>query len=245
MKHLMLLLATIVALTACNGNDASSVKLGNDEDKTFYSMGFMLGSNLQRLNLTDHELAALYKGLVASAKGQESEVELQVYQPKIQTMFQERMQKVAEGEKKRGQDFVDSYMKKHKDAKKTDSGLVYRVIEAGSDTKPSEEDTVKVHYHGTLVNGEVFDSSVDRGEQIAFPLNRVIKGWTEGLQLIGEGGKIELVIPPELAYGEQGAPPKIPGGSTLKFEIELFKVNPEENAGSDDGGDEDHEDHDH
>ncbi len=92
---------------------------------------------------------------------------------------------------------------------------------------PTATDTVEVHYHGTLTNGEVFDSSVDRGKTISFPLNRVIKGWTEGLQLLKEGGKIKLVIPPELAYGDAGAPPKIPGGSTLIFEVELFKVNPE------------------
>ena len=92
---------------------------------------------------------------------------------------------------------------------------------------PKATDTVEVHYHGTLTNGEVFDSSVDRGKTISFPLNRVSKGWTEGLQLLALGGKIKLVIPPELGYGEQGAPPKIPGGATLVFEVELFKINPE------------------
>ena len=124
-------------------------------------------------------------------------------------------------------------MAKHKDAKKTESGLVYNIIKPGNDKKPKPEDTVKVHYHGTLTNGEVFDSSVERGDKITFPLNRVIKGWTEGLQLIGEGGKVELIIPPELAYGETGAPPKIPGGATLKFEVELFEVNPSDDKGSD------------
>ena len=129
--------------------------------------------------------------------------------------------------KEKGEGFIKDYMKKNPEAKKTESGLVYKVIKPGSDKKPSAKDTVKVHYHGTLTSGEVFDSSVERGDQITFPLDRVIKGWTEGLQLIGEGGKIELVIPPELAYGEQGAPPKIPGGATLKFEVELFEVSPE------------------
>lgn len=227
MKRFTLALSALLLLASCNqGQKASDVELKSEDDKTFYAMGFMLGSNLQRLNLTDHELSALYKGLTASAKGADAEVELQIYQPKIQMMFKERMDKVAKAQKGEGEAFIKKYMEENKDAKKTEGGLVYKVINAGSDKKPSAEDTVKVHYHGTLINGEVFDSSVERGDKITFPLNRVIKGWTEGLQLIGEGGKIELVIPPELAYGEQGAPPKIPGGATLKFEVELFEVNP-------------------
>lgn len=228
MKRFTLAISALMLFASCNqGQNPGNVKLKTEDDKTFYAMGFMLGSNLQRLNLTDHELSGLYKGLADSAKGNKAEVELQIYQPKIQMMFKERMDKVAKQEKEQGSKFITDYMAKNKDAKKTESGLVYKIIKAGSDKKPSAEDTVKVHYHGTLINGEVFDSSVERGDQITFPLNRVIKGWTEGLQLIGEGGKVELVIPPELAYGEQGAPPKIPGGATLKFEVELFKVNPE------------------
>lgn len=226
MKRFTLLISALMLLASCN-NKPGDVKLDSEDDKTFYAMGFMLGSNLQRLNLNDDELAALYKGLATSAKGDKAEIELQIYQPKIQMMFKERMQKVAEAEKGKGGQFVKDYMAKNKEAQKTESGLVYKIIKPGSAKKPGEKDTVKVHYHGTLINGEVFDSSVERGDQITFPLNRVIKGWTEGLQLIGEGGKIELVIPPELAYGEQGAPPKIPGGATLKFEVELFEVNPE------------------
>ncbi|MBC77857.1 MAG: peptidylprolyl isomerase [Halobacteriovoraceae bacterium] len=229
MKRFTLITAVLFLFSACNqGQKAGDVSLKTEDDKTFYSMGYMFGSNLQRLSLTDEELAALYKGLRDSAKGTKAEVDLQVYQPKIQMMFKSRMEKVAKEEKQKGEGFIKDYMKKNPEAKKTESGLVYKVIKAGSDKKPSAEDTVKVHYHGTLVNGEVFDSSVERGDQITFPLNRVIKGWTEGLQLIGEGGKIELVIPPELAYGEQGAPPKIPGGATLKFEVELFEIMPKE-----------------
>lgn len=231
MKRFALIISVMTLFASCNqGQNAADVKLKTEDDKTFYAMGFMLGSNLQRLNLTDHELSALYKGLTDSAKGKKSEAELQIYQPKIQMMFKARMEKVAKEEQGRGDQFIKDYMAKHPEAKKTESGLVYRVITAGSDKKPKAEDTVKVHYHGTLTNGEVFDSSVERGDQITFPLNRVIKGWTEGLQLIGEGGKIELVIPPALAYGDQGAPPKIPGGATLKFEVELFEVNPQAQA---------------
>ena len=228
MKRFTLFTAVLFLFSACNqGKNPANVSIKTEDDKTFYSMGYMLASSLQRLDLTDEELAALYKGLRDSAKGTKAEVDLQIYQPKIQTMFKARMEKVDKKEKEKGEGFIKDYMKKNPEAKKTESGLVYKVIKPGSDKKPSAKDTVKVHYHGTLTSGEVFDSSVERGDQITFPLDRVIKGWTEGLQLIGEGGKIELVIPPELAYGEQGAPPKIPGGATLKFEVELFEVSPE------------------
>ena len=228
MKKIFLLVVLSIFVIGCNDKGASNVKLKTDDDKTFYAMGFMLGSNLQRLNLTDHELSTLYKGIVASAKGDKPEVEMQTYQPKIQQMFKTRMESVAKKQKESGDKFLADYIKKNPKAKKTESGLVYEVIKEGTGATPKAEDTVEVHYHGTLTNGEVFDSSVDRGKKISFPLNRVIKGWTEGLQLVKEGGKVKLVIPSELAYGDAGAPPKIPGGATLIFEVELFKINPTE-----------------
>lgn len=224
-KAIVLLMGLVFLASSCNEKaGTSNVKLKTEDDKTFYAMGFMLGSNLQRLELSDAELAALYKGLVSSAKGKKPEIEMQIYQPKIQTMFKERMQKIAEKEKSGGKKYLDDYLKKNKNAKRTESGLVYEVLKEGKGAKPKATDTVEVHYHGTLTNGDVFDSSVERGKKISFPLNRVIKGWTEGLQLIGEGGKIRLVIPPELGYGDTGAPPKIPGGATLVFEVELFEI---------------------
>lgn len=225
MKKSIVMMLMGVLLISCNqGAGPAKVNLKTEDDKTFYAMGFMLGSNLQRLNLSDKELSALYKGLTNSAKGVKSEVEMQIYQPKIQTMFKERMQKVAEKQKTGGKKYLDDYLKNNKNAKKTASGLIYEVLKEGKGAKPKATDTVEVHYHGTLTSGEVFDSSVDRGKKISFPLNRVIKGWTEGLQLIGEGGKVRLVIPPELGYGDTGAPPKIPGGATLVFEVELFQI---------------------
>jgi FKBP-type peptidyl-prolyl cis-trans isomerase FkpA len=105
----------------------------------------------------------------------------------------------------------------------TESGLKYRVLRKGTD-KPAATDTVKVNYHGWLDNGKVFDSSYKRGEPISFPLNRVIKGWTEGMQLVGEGGMIELEIPANLAYGDRGAGDSVPPKATLHFLVELLKV---------------------
>ncbi len=216
--------AASLALVGCNsGNDPKSIKLENDADKTFYAMGFMLGSNLQRLNLTDKEMSALYKGLSASAKNEKSDVDMAVYQQKIQGLFKERMDKAALQEKEGGKTFLAKFSKEE-GVKTTASGLAYKAIKEGTGATPGPEDVVEVHYHGTLQDGTVFDSSVERGQTISFPLNRVIKGWTEGLQLMKVGGKTKFVIPADLAYGDAGAPPKIPGGATLVFEVELFKV---------------------
>lgn len=220
----LLSFAVIALLVGCNGgSDVTKTKLSSEEDKTFYTMGLMLGENLKRLELNDKELAALFKGVAHAAKSVKPEVDLAIYQPKIQNMFKERMAKISEKQKGEGKAYLEKFSKEE-GVKKTESGLAYKILKEGKGAKPGPEDTVEVHYKGTLINGDVFDSSIERGKTISFPLNRVIKGWTEGLQLVGEGGKIKLVIPSELAYGEAGAPPKIPGGATLTFEVELFKV---------------------
>ena len=107
---------------------------------------------------------------------------------------------------------------------KTDSGLCYRVLRPGTGKMPKATDTVKVNYHGWLDGGKVFDSSYERKKPISFPLNRVIKGWTEGMQLVAEGGMIELEIPADLGYGDAGAGDLIPGGAKLHFLVELIKI---------------------
>lgn len=225
MKKTWVLLSLIASLllTACNSSDPKKISLETEDDKTFYAMGYMLGGNLQRLSLSDKELQALYKGIATAAKNDKSEVDMAKYQNRIQEVFKARMDKVAAKEKEAGLAFLDKFVK-DEGATKTASGLAYKVIKEGTGATPGAEDVVEVHYHGTLTNGEVFDSSVERGKTISFPLNRVIKGWTEGLQTMKEGGKTKFVIPADLAYGEAGAPPKIPGGATLVFEVELFKV---------------------
>ena len=113
---------------------------------------------------------------------------------------------------------------KKEGVKVTESGIQYEVLKAADGEKPKATDTVKVHYKGTFLNGETFDSSYDRGEPAVFPLNRVIKGWTEGVQLMSVGSKYKFTIPSDLAYGPVGNPPRIPGNSVLVFEIELLDI---------------------
>jgi FKBP-type peptidyl-prolyl cis-trans isomerase FkpA len=220
---LSILLATLV-FTSCQKQKAggADVKLTTEEDKTFYSVGTMFGQRLKNLNLSDKELDLLAAGLRDSAKGSKLQVESSKYQKKVQEIFKSRIKASSIKTKEDGKKFLETFVSAG--AKKTPSGLAYKVLTAGKGKAPKQTDIVEVHYKGTLIDGTVFDSSYERKNKVTFPLNRVIKGWTEGLQLIKEGGKIELVIPSELAYGDQGAPPKIPGGSTLKFEVELFTV---------------------
>ncbi|MES2529295.1 MAG: FKBP-type peptidyl-prolyl cis-trans isomerase [Bdellovibrionota bacterium] len=223
-KHWLLLsLALVLTFVGCNKNDPKSIKLESEDDKTFYAMGFMLGGNLQRLTLSEKELAALYKGIAMASKNEKSEVDMAKYQNRIQEVFKARMDKVAATEKAAGNKFIEDFVAKE-GATKTASGLAYKAVKEGTGATPAAEDIVEVHYHGTLTDGTVFDSSKERGKTISFPLNRVIKGWTEGLQTMKEGGVSKFVIPADLAYGDAGAPPKIPGGATLIFEVELFKV---------------------
>jgi FKBP-type peptidyl-prolyl cis-trans isomerase FklB len=131
--------------------------------------------------------------------------------------------KLTMGVKEDGVKYLQDNMKRE-EVQVTPSGLQYEVIKEGTGASPKATDTVEVHYKGTFIDGTTFDSSYDRGQTISFPLNRVIKGWTEGLQLMKEGGHYKFVIPYNLAYGEGGAGAAIPGFSTLIFEVELFKV---------------------
>ncbi len=224
MKKTFALSAVVIALvlSGCKGG-GSKVELKTDEDKTFYTLGTMFGSRLNNLDLSEKEIDALAAGLRDSAAKKTLAVKPEEYQNKIQEIFSARMKTFADKVKKEGTAFLEKFVKEE-GGQKTASGLAYKIENAGSAKKPKAEETVEVHYHGTLIDGTVFDSSKERNQPVSFPLNRVIKGWTEGLQLVGEGGKVRLVIPSELAYGDAGAPPKIPGGATLIFDVELISI---------------------
>jgi len=215
-------LVPVVALAlgvACNKQEVTPK---TEDDKTFYAMGSLMGTRLKSIDLKDAEMDMIVQGLRDSAKGKESTIDLAKYRGQVQNVFRKRMEKNTEKYKAEGKSYVDKYIAGG--GKKSDKGFAYKILKEGTGKKPQATDTVKVHYHGTLIDGKVFDSSVERGKEVSFPLNRVIKCWTEGMQLVGVGGKIQLVCPSELAYGEHGAPPKIPGGSTLIFDVELFSI---------------------
>lgn len=216
------LLASVVFLGVLASGCNKTVEPKTEEEKTFYSIGTMFGSRLTQLQMSDAELDAMAQGLRDAAKNEKQKVDPMAYQQKIQDMFKSRMEKQAVEVKKKGTEFLEKFVKEG--ATKTASGLAYKHVKEGTGPSPKETDIVKVHYHGTLMDGTVFDSSRERGKEVSFPLNRVIRGWTEGVQLMKVGGTTRFVIPSDLAYGDAGAPPKIKGGDTLVFEVELLGI---------------------
>ena len=219
---------TSTQVTTSNSTSATKTdNLGTDtlseEQKTLYALGGMLGSRFKTIKLTEQELSLVAQGLKDAATQENFSLKLEEYAPKVQEFFQKKMTESSGEFKSQGKAYLETFVQQE-GATKTNSGMAYKILTEGTGKKPKETDTVKVHYKGTLISGEEFDSSYSRNTPTEFPLNKVIKGWTEGLQLIGEGGKIKLVIPSELAYGDQGAPPKIPGGATLVFEVELLEI---------------------
>ena len=194
-----------------------------EADKTLYALGLALSQNLAPFALTEQEVRHVAAGLVDGTLGKEHRLDLNAYRPKIQELQRTRMAAAADVEKKKGETFLAEAAKKP-GAKKTASGLVITTLTPGTGPAPSATDKVKVHYQGTLIDGTVFDSSVQRGQPATFPLNGVIKCWTEGVQLMKVGGKSRLVCPADLAYGDRGAPPRIKPGSALVFEVELLEI---------------------
>ncbi len=199
--------------------------LATDEEKTFYALGLALASNLGPFGLTAAELATVQAGLADGVLGNTPQVSLQEYGPKLQQLAQGRAAASAQTERTAGQAFLDQ-MAAAPGAERTASGLIYTEVSAGAGANPTAADRVRVHYHGTLRDGRVFDSSRDRGEPVEFALAQVVPCWQEGLQRMKVGGRAKLVCPSDLAYGERGAPPAIPGNAPLVFEVELLAVNP-------------------
>jgi len=210
------------AQTAGTASPAAGT-LQTDDQKTVYALGLILGRNVANLNLTPEELALVQKGLQDAASGKKPEVELDVYGPRVQQLAQARMAAAAKASQEKGQVFLDKAAQES-GAVKTPSGLVYTSLKPGTGASPVATDTVSVHYRGTLTDGTEFDSSIKRGQPAEFRLNGVVPCWTEGVQKMKVGEKARLVCPPALAYGDRGAPPNIPGGSTLVFEVELLDI---------------------
>ncbi len=205
------------------------MKLTNDKEKVSYIVGEDIGRSFVNEGY-DLDLDIMLDAIRAAAMGkseqlltedEKNEVMMR-WQKEMQAKKQAQMAELAKDAKKDGAAFL-AQNRNNPGVFETPSGLQYTVIKGAEGRKPKATDTVHVHYHGTLLNGSVFDSSVQRGEPISFPLNQVIAGWTEGLQLMSIGSKYKFFIPSELAYGDQ-AVGSIPPGSTLVFEVELLDI---------------------
>jgi len=208
---------------------ADKVELKNDQDRISYAVGMNIGYTLkgQEFNL---ELDKVLAGLSATFSGKDTQMsqsEMGMILNSLQQQLQEKalaeQAELAERNLKAGQDYLDAHSKQE-GVTVLESGLQYKVLVKGDGVAPTEEDTVKVHYRGTLVDGTEFDSSYTRGEPAEFPVQGVIPGWIEILQLMHVGDKFQVAIPPALAYGEAGAGQIIEPNSVLLFELELLDI---------------------
>lgn len=192
-------------------------------DKISYALGLSMGQNLMGSGVEKLNYQDLAAGIEDVLTHQQPKISYQEAQQVLNSFFQELEEKISGAAKAEGEKFLAENAKRE-GVKVTASGLQYEVLEPSLGQKPKATDTVRVHYEGMLIDGTVFDSSYKRGESISFPLNGVIKGWTEGLQLMSIGSKYKFFIPYQLAYGERGAGQSIPPYSALIFTVELLGI---------------------
>ena len=192
-------------------------------DKISYAIGLSMGQNLMGSGVTSLDYADLAAGIKDVLEKNQPQISYQEAQQVLGKFFSELEAKIAGEAKAAGEAFLAENAKRE-GVKVTESGLQYEVLEATIGQKPKATDKVRVHYEGTLIDGTVFDSSYKRGESITFGLNQVIKGWTEGLQLMSVGSKYKLYLPYQLSYGERGAGASIPPYSALIFTVELLGI---------------------
>ncbi|HDY7869230.1 TPA: FKBP-type peptidyl-prolyl cis-trans isomerase [Vibrio vulnificus] len=251
-----LLAATVMLAVGCQKEEAKpaaapqaeqvqaetgkAVHFKSEDDKAAYAIGVSFANYLSASLDKPSEIGInLNKDLVLKGiehvfagnpelNEEETRAALEALDKRVAETMQKKAAEKADAAKKAGDEFRAEF-EKQESVVKTDTGLLYQVITPAEGEKPKDTDTVQVHYKGTLTDGTQFDSSYDRGEPATFPLNRVIPGWTEGVQLMPVGSKFKFVIPPELAYGAQDTP-SIPANSTLVFEVELLKIENGDNA---------------
>jgi FKBP-type peptidyl-prolyl cis-trans isomerase len=228
MRLLPLVLASL-AVAACSPPASDTVStqsaapaLQTDQDKTLYALGLAIGQNVREFQLTEAELELVSLGISDTVLGVEPKAELDVYGPRIQLLMQERMS-AGVGVERAASDAWIAEQAALPGAERSATGVVVIPMTEGTGENPTATSTVRVHYHGTLRDGSVFDSSVQRNEPISFGLSQVIPCWTEGVQKIKVGGKSKLICPSSTAYGDQGQG-SIPGGAALAFEVELLAI---------------------
>jgi FKBP-type peptidyl-prolyl cis-trans isomerase len=222
----LLLALLVTALSSCTpeqGEASTEILLETEDDKTLYAMGVTMARNLDRLSLSQSEKEAVQAGFADGIYQREPRVDTARYGGKAQELFARRTAALAERESEAAEAFL-AEAAAMEGAERSDSGLVMQVLSPGDGPSPGPTDRVRVHYHGTLRDGTVFDSSVVRGEPAVFPLNRVVPCWTEALQKMKTGEKSRVTCPASIAYGDRGAPPLIKPGAALAFEVELLEI---------------------
>ena len=224
--RLVPLLAVLVPIAALAAEPATAHKA--EDDRSLYAMGYILGSrNLQTLGLSARELKIIEEGMSDAATGKKAKVDVDAQMPKISAFARERASATVDKEKAAGLEFAERAAKESGAVKVPVEGggfLVYRRLAAGTGASPAITDTVSVDYEGKLISGKVFDSSYTRGVPADFGLKQVIKCWTVGVAKMRVGEKAQLTCPSDLAYGDDGQPPNIPGGATLVFTVELRSI---------------------
>jgi FKBP-type peptidyl-prolyl cis-trans isomerase FkpA len=226
----LLLAAAALTTPACKKEEAkpaptSEASPATDEEKTLYALGAMVGQRfVGPMHPSDRELDMLVRGLRATARGGKPEFAIETYAPKFDALARSRAAAGAADNKKAAEAFRDTAAKEA-GALRYPSGLIYKTMKPGTGASPKTSDVVSVHYHGTLPDGKVFDSSVQRGQPAEFAVNQVIPCWTEGVQHMKVGEKAKFVCPSDIAYGDAGTPDgTIPPGATLVFEVELLGI---------------------
>ncbi len=229
MKYLLVVFVSL-GFFACQSNTQNKVQLKTQTDSVSYTIGMDIGKNLknQKIEVVPEVLAQGIKDILDSNQTLLTEEQAQevisALQQELMAKHQEMVEMQKEKNKKAGDEFL-AENKKKAGVMTLPSGLQYKVLKMGTGAKPKATDKVTVHYKGTLIDGTEFDNSYTRGEPATFAVNQVIKGWTEALQLMPVGSKWIIYLPPDLAYGEQGAGQVIEPNSTLIFEVELIKIN--------------------
>jgi FKBP-type peptidyl-prolyl cis-trans isomerase FklB len=233
MKRLIICLTAVCLTSICLAQDKPQLK--DEKDKASYSIGYDIGSTFKKQNIelnNDALISGLKEGLAgkeASLSKEEREKTLEAFQKEMMVKQEAASKEAAAKNLAEGEKFLTENKNKE-GVKTTASGLQYKVLKEGSGPSPKETDTVVTNYKGTLLDGTEFDSSYKRNQPAEFPVNRVIKGWTEALQLMKPGAKYQLFIPASLAYGERGAGRDIGPNAALIFEVELISIKPPQPA---------------
>ncbi|HVO23818.1 MAG TPA: FKBP-type peptidyl-prolyl cis-trans isomerase [Candidatus Margulisiibacteriota bacterium] len=215
----------IASLVGVSTASAADPQLKTDEEKTLYALGVAMSQSLAPLSLTPAEIELVKAGFADGVSNKKPQVDMKTFGPKVNEFAKARVATALAAEKQLSQAFLEKAAAE-KGADKKPSGLIYTELKAGDGRQPKPNDMVKVNYTGTLRDGTVFDSSAERGQPGEFAVHGVIPCWAEALQLMKVHGKAKVVCPPELAYGDKGAPPRIKPGAALVFEIELLEVSP-------------------